>query len=595
MVSRNELEVAQSEADEGQWTLADARVSHILQVRPDDTQALRLKARICHARGLPRLTAAILHQVATLENAPQAWLEAAVAHRRVADLKAAEEAVRAFLRLRPGHPEGVRALAELLHRSGRSGEAMVVLESVPAANQITEPNHLKMVSRILADLGRRQEALEFLRRAHALDPMPTWSELLCRLAEDNQLPGAEYRAEIQRILPAEFQRWIHPARVFPKGAQPDKRLRIGYVGSDFNAHAVSSYLLELFAAHDRKAIECWLFAEVPRPDATTARFQALADHWVSTEGMSDQDLCTRIRAAGIDILVDLNGFTGGHRLGAFALRSAPIQAVYTVGFGPTRGMPNLDVKFTNHLTEPLETAQAWSSETLIALDGPRLNFAWPQSAPEPGPLPCTTGQPFTFGCLNSVHKIEERTTAVFAALLRAEPEARLLLLWPSLEDAAGIQDRYRRFEALGVRPGQLDFVPRTSKQGYLAYYQRVDLALNPLSAFGATTILEALWMGVPVLHFDAPTGMRHSGRYLAQQLGWDEWLVDSEAAFVAQARAWMHRREDLAELRRTLRSRAAAAPISDARTVARTLEGAYRALWRDWCEGRFPYRAPAEG
>lgn len=594
MSSFNELEIARNEAEEGQWILADARVSNILKTNPGDTGALRLKAHIVLVRGLPRLTAAILEQVAILEATPQAWLDAAVAHRRVANMSAAEGAVRAYLQLLPDDPEGLRSLAELLHHSGRPGEALRILESIPDGDSGPDPVHLHLLSRVLGDLGRHQDSIRNLRLVHAQNPASCWSELLARLAEDMEISGQAYREAVKKIMPLNLQQWIHPRSVFPKSQQPEKRLKIGYISSDFFGHAVSRFILDLFQAHNRNEIELCLFSEVHSPDALTNVFKNRADQWVSILGRSDVEVSDQIRAMGIDILVELNGFTGGHRLGVFALRSAPIQVVYSIGFGPSRGMPNLDVKFTDLMTEAPSQAQAWNAETLVSLEGPRLHFAWPTEAPEVGPLPSSQGVPFTFGCLNSTHKIEGRTLEIFATILKAEPKARLLLMWPSLEDASGIKDRLDCFQSLGVHPSQVEYVPRSTRENYLGYHHRVDIALNPLNAFGMSTILEAAWMGVPTLHLDSPCGMRHPGRYLAQEMGLEEWVVDSLPAYVEQARAWMKRPEELAALRQSLRPRAVASSFSDSQAVARALERAYRTLWRDWCEGRFPYHEAPE-
>ena len=167
------------------------------------------------------------------------------------------------------------------------------------------------------------------------------------------------------------------------------------------------------------------YAEVARPDAVTARLQTLADHWVSTVGMSDEALAARIQADGIDILVDCAGHTAHNRLQVFARKPAPVQATW-LGYPNTTGLSAIDYRLVDAVTDP-PGADALASERLIRLPGGFLCYAGASDAPEPAPPPCLASGAVTFGSFNNPAKLSPQTLDAWAALLTRLPNARLLL------------------------------------------------------------------------------------------------------------------------------------------------------------------------
>ncbi|HZU38997.1 MAG TPA: tetratricopeptide repeat protein, partial [Gemmataceae bacterium] len=177
----------------------------------------------------------------------------------------------------------------------------------------------------LASQGRIEEALACLREAHQQqcnDPV-THSTYLCALSYDPRL-GTE-------ALSAEHRRWGSrqvaglPAPRHANRPEPERRLRVGYLSPDFRTHAVCYFVLPLVLSHDRRNVEVYCYSDVLRPDALTARVRASADRWGEVANLSDDQLAELIRQDQIDILGDLTGHTGRHRLRLFARKPAPVQ------------------------------------------------------------------------------------------------------------------------------------------------------------------------------------------------------------------------------------------------------------------------------
>ncbi|MBK6592270.1 MAG: tetratricopeptide repeat protein [Burkholderiales bacterium] len=208
--------------------------------------------------------------------------------------------------------------------------------------------------------------------------------------------------------------------------QPGRRIRLGYVSPDFRAHPVASFLLPVLAQHDRGQFEIFCYYLHHTGDAVTSQVQALADRWCACYALADDELAARIRADGIDVLVDLAGHTAHNRLLMLARKPAPVQISY-LGYVATTGLAAIDYRLTDRDTDP-PNAQACYSETLWRLDNP---IWWcyrpPADLPDVMPLPCLKKGVVTFGSTNNFAKVSPMVLALWAKVLRAVPDSRLVV------------------------------------------------------------------------------------------------------------------------------------------------------------------------
>jgi predicted O-linked N-acetylglucosamine transferase (SPINDLY family) len=137
----------------------------------------------------------------------------------------------------------------------------------------------------------------------------------------------------------------------------------------------------------------------------------------------------------------------------------------------------------------------------------------------------------------------------------------------------------------GVAPERVAFGGRVSRREYLERYRRIDIGLDTFPFTGATTSLDAMWMGVPVMTLTGGTSLHRAGTCLAINLGLPELVASSEAEFVAKAVALASDLPHLAQLRAELRTHLEASPLGDAPRFARHLEAAFRTAWRRYCDG----------
>jgi protein O-GlcNAc transferase len=348
------------------------------------------------------------------------------------------------------------------------------------------------------------------------------------------------------------------ARKFPSvacaPAVKKARPRIGYVSADFCAHSCAHVLRAVLPHHDRAKLEIHAFSNVAAEDAVTAELKAHFDAWHDVVGLDDDATADHVRRMGIDLLIDLSGHTAGNRLGVFARRPAPSQATW-LGYPATTGLTQIDCRLVDRVSDP-EPAM---TEPPVFVEGGFLAYAPPALAPETARI----GTGPVFGSFNNLAKLSPATIALWSKLLRALPDAKLILKARSFEEAATCD---------AIRAKFADVSGRVELRGWLGkhldLYRAIDVALDPLPYNGTITTFEALWMGVPVVTLPGRTHAARVGASILHHAGFADWIAADEASFVETAL----RLAKTPPARNEVRDRFASSPLTDGKRIARAIE-----------------------
>jgi len=310
-------------------------------------------------------------------------------------------------------------------------------------------------------------------------------------------------------------------------------------------------------------------------DQVTVRLRTKAEHWRDSSRLSDADFCAAVRADGIDLLVDLAGHTASNRLTAFARRPAPTQLTW-LGYPNTTGLTAMDYRITDAYADP-DSADRWHSEKLLRLPGPFSCYRPPEESPPVAASPCSANGFITFGSFNHVAKLNEPLIHLWAAVLKAVPESRLLLRSRSLADQTAIRHLTGLFGAAAIAQDRLEFSGEEfGVRDHLDQYRRIDLALDSFPYNGATTTCEALWMGVPVVTLAGQTHVARAGLSLLTHAGCAEGIAQTSEEYVRIAAGLASDPAGLARRRAEQRSRVARSPLCDGELFTRSLENALR-------------------
>ncbi|MGE3480769.1 MAG: tetratricopeptide repeat protein, partial [Gammaproteobacteria bacterium] len=496
-------------------------------------------------------------------------------------LGAAEESYLKALALEPDHVETLLDLSLLYGDLGRVDEAVARAQQAVAI----DPQHAKAqlnLGNALLRQCRLEEAAACCSRARELDPdlSDAHSALLMVLHYMGVTPADELYAEHLRF----GQRFEAPLRSLrtphANERDPGRRLRLGYVSADFCYHSVAYFFEGILAAHDRTRFTITCYYNHNQQDGMSERLRAAADDWVPCRGMTDEQLAKRIRADGIDILVDLSGHTRGNRLLAFARRPAPVQVTY-LGYAGTTGLEAMDYRLCTEDTDP-PGAEAWHSERLQRL--PRSLWCY-RPLLDPGAAaavrPDRTNE-IVFGSMNAFAKVSPETLRLWCEILNASPASRLVMTSvPEGEARSRLRDR---FAAEGIAPERVELYGKLPYAEYRELLGRVDIALDPYPYNGTTTTCDTLWRGIPVVSLRGEASVSRAGYALLKAVGLEGLAARDAEGYVRTAVELAHDAGRRAELRAGLRARMESSVLRDEAGFTRELEAAYRAMWRAWCE-----------
>jgi predicted O-linked N-acetylglucosamine transferase (SPINDLY family) len=503
---------------------------------------------------------------------------------------AAEPALREAARLEPGNLHTHYHWGISLQKTRRLCEAEEVYrrtlwreDAASRGNAGTDrtirARLLNELGNVLLELGRPEEAVECFRQAVLADPADAG-------AHSNWAYAMHYCPETtQRDILAVANEWgkrhgpesLHSAP--PMGDDlsptPERRMRIGYVAPDVGRHPARFFFEPVLECHDRSRFEVFVYAEMKAEDDDATRWSHLCEHWLAIGGTDDAAVAERIRWDRIDVLVDLMGHSGWHRLKVFARRPAARQATW-MGYPSTTGLPAMDWRITDAIVDP-PGSEAFNSEKLLRL--PRVYQCYKPSpgSPDVNELPMTSNRFVTFGCLNNPCKVTPKVIETWAKILEAVAGSRLVVLFNGRErEAAATRSR---FAAAGTNVRRLILIPRVPlRLEYLKLYHRIDISLDPFPYNGCTTSCDSLWMGVPVVTLCGETTVSRVGAMLLEAVGLNELVAETLERYVAIARSLAADIQRLRDLRRQLRNSMSESPLGDARTFIGNLEAAFQKI-----------------
>jgi len=316
-------------------------------------------------------------------------------------------------------------------------------------------------------------------------------------------------------------------------------------------------------------------------DSVTQRLRGYLTHWHSIVGLSDDALAQKIRADNIDILIDLSGHTAKHRLLTFARKPAPVQVSW-IGYPCTTGLGAMDYYLADRLFLPPGQFDDQFTEKIVRLPA-SAPFLPSKDAPLVNTLPALSNSYVTFGSFNRPNKLSHAVIALWAKLLRALPDSRMLL--GAMYQAGENDTLLEWFAQEGIARERLSFHPRSGMDAYLALHHQVDICLDTFPYNGGTTTLHALWMGVPTLTLAGSTAAGRSGASILGHVGLEAFVAHDAADFVRKGLSWAGNLAALSDIRAGLRERFAQSAMGQPAVVAAGMERALRIMWQRWCTG----------
>lgn len=385
----------------------------------------------------------------------------------------------------------------------------------------------------------------------------------------DQISGSrEMDADLERI-----------ADISPAGPTRSRsaKIRIGYFSSDLRTHPVGYLTAGLFENHDRSRFETTAFAFGPESvDPMQARLAKAFDRYIDVRQKSDLDVAVMARELGVDIAVDMNGFSDSCRTRIFALRAAPIQINF-LGYPGTMGAGFIDYLIADGTVIP-RTHQAHYVEKIVYLPGSFLPFDSSYEISDRVFSREELGLPpggFVFCCFNHSYKI---LPDVFDRWMRILSRVEGSVLWLSQSTGEMCGNLRKEASRRGVDGRRLIFAGRVaSLPEHLARLRAADLFLDTLPYNAHATALDALWAGLPLLTHPGETFASRVASSLLRTAGVPELVAVSPEAYEEKACELAEHPARLSDLRLALAQRAT--PLFDTERYTRNLEAVYQTIY----------------
>ena len=367
----------------------------------------------------------------------------------------------------------------------------------------------------------------------------------------------------------------------PIGSKPAK-IKIGYLSADFRLHPLAFLVSELIELHDRSKFEIIGFSYgINDKSSARTRLEKAFNQFHDIKNLSEIEAAKKINACGIDILVDLTGFTQTSRTGIAALRPAPINFNW-LGYPGTMGSFNTDSAHSSPLFDYILTDSFISPPESVSnyAEQPALlpNSYQPNDRKRPvGKIPTREAcklpdNAFVFCCFNQTFKITSDVFAVWMHLLKSSPNSVLWLLdcnkWAK-------QNLIREAALQGITADKLIFAPRLSIADHLARHAHADLFLDTLTYNAHTTCSDALWMGVPVLTCVGHTFAARVAGSLLQTADLNELITYSLQDYENKAFYFNTNPDALLKLKEKLITEKMTSKLFDTGLFAKSLEEVY--------------------
>lgn len=408
-----------------------------------------------------------------------------------------------------------------------------------------------------------------------------WSSLM----DHRQSPAALFEAHL--AFGRRFEPLFAPLRKpHDNDKTLDRILRVGFLSGDLRRHPVADHLLPLWAGLDRASVQIYAYYthRLNTTDEATAQLKARADVWVDAPDLGDDALAQRIRDDRIDILLDLAGHTDQNRMAVLLRKPAPVQ-MHWIGYPNSTGLTVIDYYIADALLAPAPAMDVQCTEKLLRL--PTYNNQQGMvGAPEVASLPALANGYVTFASTARGDKINPEVIALWARVLQAVPDARMVIADAGLAD---VRDRIGKgFARLGIAAERLRFHGRSTEEAFAALHNEIDLVLDTFPFNGGTTVTHALHMGVPTVTLVGPRMAQRMALARLVPLGLQDWVADNEDEFVSIAVTKAADLDALASLRSGLRQRLADAPLRQTESFAHAFTVGLRLAWQRWCAGEPP-------
>jgi predicted O-linked N-acetylglucosamine transferase (SPINDLY family) len=268
-------------------------------------------------------------------------------------------------------------------------------------------------------------------------------------------------------------------------------------------------------------------------DEITLRFKKLSSSWFDVKAFGAEELAKQINFDDIKILFDLSGYTSNNLLEVFLFKPAPIQISWA-GYLASTGIKEIDYILVDSNVVSQEFSKYFTEKPLVLKNTWSLLSVFENIKPS-NLIPFFRNKYVTFGCFNSIFKINKNTIKLWCAILNKVNHSKLKLINFAFNDEKVKKNFKELFFSHNVKSEQLIFLNDVSRKELFNHYNDVDIALDTFPYGGGTTSLEAAWMTVPFLTKFGDSFLSRCGKSINSSFELNDWICNTDEEYVNKA------------------------------------------------------------
>ena len=470
-------------------------------------------------------------------------------------------------------------LAECFIKKNKIFKAIKILEE-HLENNKSNTIYLNLLAESLCQIGKIEEGFFlFNKAANIFNGQNFYLGKLLNFFYKEKLDLKNYFNEVNQLIDIYKKSSIKNTE--SKSFNLKDSIKIGFVSADFNSHAVSFQIFDVLKIFsENKNFEIFIYSNNDADDEMTNDYKKFLNNWHNVKDFSDEKLVNLVRSNNIEILVDLSGFTKGHRMPVFYNKAAPIQVTWC-GYLASTGLKEIDYIIADRHTV-LPGDESKYSEKVY-----KLSKTWSVLKPIKNvyvneKIPVLNNKFISFASFNNIKKINYKVIQLWCRILNSIKDSRLHLIDKNFSDKEF--DIYFRnfFNNNGVKNEQLFFHKSTDRIKLLKMYNSIDIALDPFPYSGGTTSLESYWMCVPVLTKKGDYFISKSTESINRNIGLDNWIANDEHDYLSRAISFSKDLNFLQNTKSYLINNKNKFAIFDSKNLAEELSLAFKSMKKNY-------------
>jgi len=354
----------------------------------------------------------------------------------------------------------------------------------------------------------------------------------------------------------------------------NNKIKIGYYSSDFSNHPVGYSIVQLFEFHNKEKFDVYAFYFGKKNDETTKKISKECKEFIDVSNISDFEIINLSKKIGINIAINLNGFTSNSRTKIFSGRISPIQ-INALGYPSTMMASYMDYIIADQVVIP-EKNQKFFKEKIIYLpsfyqiSNDKKKISNKNYTYKDFNLP---SDKFIFCCFNNILKINPNIFSLWMKILKKNENS---VLWLKSNKKIVIKNLKLEADKSKINSDRIIFANKLgSSEDYLASYKLADLFLDTFPYNAHVTGCDALYSGLPILTLCGESFASRVGASLLNTLNMDELIAYSETEYVNKAYNLSINKKRIAELKQELSNPLTISKLFNSNLYVEKIETAY--------------------